>query len=103
MKAITIRLPDNLAEYIELLATANKRSQQQEIIARLEQSRTDAIVLGWLKLDRWGELDDHDDEGNLSVECPECGGEIDKDAAYIGILSSGQHIGPICAGCAISE
>lgn len=103
MKAITVRLPDGLAAYIEQQSAANNRSQQQEIIARLEASRTDAIVLGWVKLARWGEVDDHNESGDIAPECPECGQDMDKANCYIALLSNGQHYGPVCDICATNE
>ena len=102
MKAITIRLPDDLADYIERESAGNLRSQQQESIARLESTRVDALVLGWLKVARWGEIEDRDDEGNPFVECPECGQDMDKNNCYIALLSNGQHYGTVCNECATS-
>lgn len=103
MKAITIRFPDGLDTYIAQQAEANNRSQQQEIVARLEASRKDAITLGWVKLARWGEVDDHDEDGNIAVTCPECGQDMDRSNCYVALLNNGQHYGPVCSACATSE
>lgn len=93
-------------------AAYNERISMNEFIAGALAAATGhaenpavvgSIKLGWVKVARWGELPDRDDEGEPHVECPECGGEMRKDAAYIGLLSNGQHTQPVCAGCATSE
>jgi hypothetical protein len=53
------------------------------------------IVLGWLKLDRWGEVDAED--------CPECGQELDRRNAYVALMSDGAVYGPVCNICATSD
>lgn len=61
------------------------------------------IVLGWVKLSRWGEVDDHDENGNIAISCPECGQDMDRSNCYVALLSNGQHYGPVCSACATSE
>lgn len=73
------------------------------LVVAVDGNERKPIVLGWVKLARWGELSDRDDEGRPAIDCPECGQGMTKDAAYIGLLSNGQHYGPVCDICAVSE
>lgn len=93
----TIRLNDGLVAKIAVSAKANGRSVNNEIEQRLTQSfATDPIIIGWVKLDRWGELE-------RDEVCDECGQDIKPNDAYVGLVASGGYHGPICGGCATSE
>lgn len=93
---------------VELFEALRERSRQQGI--SINELIVDALadrfadmrphVLGWVKLDRWGELDHHSED---PAECPECGQDMDIANAYVGLLSSGQFYGPVCRACGSSE
>ena len=51
-------------------------------------------VVGWLRLDRVGELD-------VDEPCPECG--LPMDEVWAGLLDNGQWVGPRCPLCAATE
>lgn len=57
-------------------------------------------VLGWVRLDCWGELDHHAEE---PAQCPECGQDMDINDVYVGLLNNGQFYGPVCRACGSSE
>ena len=92
---------------VELFEALREQSRQQGIsinelivdalAAKFADMRP--IVLGWVKLDRWGELDPAEEP----AQCPECGQDIDINNAYVGLLSSGQFYGPVCRACGSSE
>lgn len=97
-RRITVRLPEHLVGYLETQAEAGARSLHAEILRRLDESQAmdeKPYVLGWVKLARWGELDED--------ECGECGQDLARANAYIALLSNGQHYGPVCSACATNE
>lgn len=93
IKRVPVAMDEVLYAAIQAAAKQNGRSMTQEAAARLGQSLGADLVIGWVKLDRWGELDDKD--------CPECGQEIGQ--AYVGLLQSGGTYGPVCDICATNE
>lgn len=98
----SIRFPSSLLDMLRQAAGDNNRSFQNEVISRLGASFEEdaAIVVGWLRLDRWGEIDDRDEADEAIASCPGCGQDIDTANAWMAVLSSGKLAGPYCAGCA---
>lgn len=97
----TLRCPPALAKQLQEAADAGNRSLHAEALQRLAASfQGDKIILGWVKLDRWGELDHHKEE---PAECPECGQDMNPGDAYVGLVQMGGFYGPVCGGCATSE
>ena len=93
----TLRCPPDLADKLQTAATAGNRSLHAEALQRLQASfQGDAIILGWVKLDRWGELD-------RDEVCDECGQDLKPGDAYVGLVASVGFHGPVCGGCATSE
>ena len=52
------------------------------------------LVVGWLRLDRRGEL-------AADATCPECGQPLAE--VWAGLLSNGEWTGPRCQWCAVSD
>jgi hypothetical protein len=100
----SIRFNASLLDMLKQEASDNNRSFQNEVIKRLEESLTPdtSVVVGWLRLDRWGEIDDRGEVSDAYAECS-CGQDIDITAAYMAVMSNGTLAGPFCAGCATSE
>lgn len=102
-KSLLVRgfTPDQLTE-LDNIAHARQETRQEmlykHIVALIDGNRP--VVLGWVRLDRWGELDHHAED---PAECPECGQDIDPQNAYVGLLSNGQNYGPVCRSCGSSE
>lgn len=86
-------------------ACAARGKTQQELLAELIEREfgNPPAVVGWLHLDRWGELDNRDEPGDAYATCLDCGGDIDTAAAYMGLLTDGTMRGPLCAACATSQ
>lgn len=85
-------------------ACVARNMTQQDLLAELLEREfgNPPAVLGWLKLDRWGEIDERDEPGDAYATCKECGGDIDTAAAYMALLTDGSMRGPVCAECATS-
>lgn len=93
----TLRCPPALAAKLQEAATAGNRSLHAEALQRLQASFFgDTIIIGWVKLDRWGELE-------RDEVCDECGQDIVAGDAYVGLVASGGYHGPVCGACATSE
>lgn len=86
-------------------ACAARGITQQELLAELLESKfgNPPAVKGWIKLDRWGELDERDEPSDAYATCPECGERIDPTAAYVALLGDGRIEGPYCTACATSQ
>lgn len=89
------RLPADLLAVINAAAAQAGISRTQLVIDVLTERFGDVehqppILLGWIAIDRPGELDDYD--------CPECGQNMHDP--HIGIMSSGILTDVVCGGCA---
>lgn len=89
-------VPEYVVEQLESEAKTKRMSRQQLLLAILEERYVEhPIVVGWIQVDRAGELEPDDD-------CPECGQPFDG-LPWIGMMSNGSIIGPVCGICATSE
>jgi hypothetical protein len=98
-----INLDRKLFDTLEATAHTQKVSINQLIVGVLAKEfgeGKDQIILGWVKLDRWGELDHHPED---PMPCTECGQDILTSDAYVGLVKNGGFHGPVCGGCATSE
>lgn len=101
-----INIDRDLFDTLTEVAHQHRVSVNQLIVDTLAErfhEQRHAITIAWIKVARWGELSDRDEEGNPSVICPECGQDIDKGNCFVALLSNGQHCGPVCDICATSE
>lgn len=102
-----MQVPHELYKEVKRAAHDQGISMNEFIIQALsiavDHNQDKPIVLAWIKVARWGELSDRDDEGRPSIICPECGQMMDKGNCYIALLSNGQHYGPVCDICATNE
>lgn len=98
-------LTDDELAALDRLARQAETSRQQYVadLIRERIGQNPPAVIGWLRLDRWGELDQRDEPGDAYATCPECGEGIDTAAAYMALLTDGTMRGPVCAGCATSQ
>jgi len=103
MKAISIRIPDDVADPIKESAASNGRSLNAEIVESLTNSYKPVYVIGYVKLDRWGDLDERQEYGDALALCEVCSQDVDASAAYVALMSNGKNVGPLCSGCATSE
>jgi hypothetical protein len=79
---------------IDQAAAAAGLSKQELLLTLLVTTYAEPpAVVGWVKLDRRGELD--------GADCPECGQQLDE--VWAGLLTNGQWIAPRCKWCATSE
>lgn len=102
---IRLRVTDKLAD--ALTASANDAgTSRHELIVNILQRYVDdnptGIVLAWIKVDRWGEIDDRNEIDDAYAACPECGQDIDTANAWFAVMSNGKLAGPRCAACATS-
>ena len=98
-----INLDKSLFETLREAARIQDISINELIVGVLADKFGDGasrIIIGWVKLDRWGEIDHHKEE---PAECPGCGQDMDSANAYVGLVQTGGFYGPVCGGCAISE
>lgn len=107
MANVTVRnleqsLVDSLNEIAQARGVAREHMLAELLAQFVTEDRTSA-VLGWVKLDRWGEIDDRDEVHDAYAECPSCGQDIDTSMAFMAVLGSGKMEGPYCAGCASSD
>jgi hypothetical protein len=86
-------IPDNLNEQIDAAAAAAGVSKQELLLTLLVTTYAEPpAVIGWVKLDRPGEVDG---------DCPECGQELGE--VWAGLLTNGQWVAPRCKWCAVSD
>lgn len=102
-----MQVPHDLYKEVKRAAHDQGISMNEFIIQALSvavnHNQSRPITLAWIKVARWGEIDDHDAQGNIALECPECGQDMDKGNCYVALLSNGQHYGPVCDICATNE
>lgn len=104
MNLIIRNVPASTHANIAAQCAARNVTQQELLVELLEREfGKPPAVLGWVRLDRWGEVDERDEPGNAYATCIECGGDIDTAAAYVALLTDGAIRGPVCVGCATSE
>lgn len=99
-------LTDEELTKLDQLARQAKQSRQAYVLnlirEHLGENKPD-VVIGWLKLDRWGEKDEREEVDEPLAICPVCGDGIDPNAAYVAVIADGRVIGPYCNECATSE
>ena len=87
-------VPDQLAARMSELAAAQGISRHEMLLDLLVAAYAEPpLVVGWLRLDRRGELD-------ADAACPECGQPLTE--VWAGLLSNGQWVAPRCQWCAVS-
>ena len=95
MNILIRNIPDALAQRISATAEDAGESQQEMLLSLLTVTYAEPpVVVGWVRFDRRGELDD-------AAPCPECGQPLAE--VWAGLLSNGQWIAPRCQWCAVSE
>lgn len=104
MNLIIRNITDSTASNIRQEAERQNISRQ-EMLSRLIEERygSPPVVVGWLKLDRWGELDQREEQDNPLAICPECGEGVDPADAWLAVIADGRVLGPYCGECATSQ
>lgn len=105
-KAFTVRgLTADQLKKLDAIAAHRGVNRHQMVVDMLTHliGENRPHILGWIKIDRWGEVDEREEFDDATATCPECSQDINTAQAYIGLLDNGQHYGPVCAGCATSE
>lgn len=87
-------VPEDTARKLDEEANNSGLSRQAFLLRLLHERYEPPAVVGWIKLDRPGDLDEES-------ECPECGQALDWP--WLAILSNGAWTGPVCSACATSE
>lgn len=99
-------LTDQEIATLDQLAHQSHQSRQAYVLDLLRNhvgnNRPD-VVIGWLRLDRWGELNDRDEPDDPPATCPQCGGGVGAANAWLAVVADGRIIGPYCDGCAVSD
>lgn len=85
---------------IEAATRLTRRAVLENAIAMLHESMFTApdganLVLGYLRLDRFGELEPTD-------ACPVCGSAYEDRGIWLRVHGSGVLTGPLCSRCASS-
>lgn len=94
--AISIRLPNEVMGLVRQAASENSRSLNAELVKVVTSHYVSPVVLYYVKVERWGELDLNADG---LYECPDCSEVIPVYEALAPMTSAGPVV-PICEGCA---
>ena len=101
----TVRLNEVARRHLDELTASGETqtSVMERAITALWQSEIakPPAVIGWLRLDRWGELDERDEPSDAYATCA-CGEPIDPANAWVQVVADGRVLGPVCEGCATS-
>ena len=93
-----LRLPAYLSATVAELSRQTGMSQNTFIADAVRQAVGDdaqpPLVLGWIAIDRPGELSPGD-----GWDCPECGQPMCEP--HVGIMSNGVLTRVVCGGCAV--
>lgn len=104
MNLIIRNVPTSTHANIAAQCAARNITQQELLAEFLEREfGKPPAVIGWIRLDRWGEIDQRDEPGDAYATCPDCDEDIDTAAAYMALLTDGTMRGPVCTGCATSQ
>lgn len=104
-KPFTMRLPDDLVSALDRLAHQNNTSRTEYIASVLQAHVSDNrpdVILGWLKRDRPGEVDERSEPDDPAESCRSCGRAI-TDSGWFAVVADGRVIGVFCGECATSE
>lgn len=82
---------------------ARKRISRQDLLTDIltKHYGDPPVVIGWIKASRNGELSLAGGSDDEPAVCAECGHDL--DAVWIGVLSDGSLLMPVCSGCARSD
>lgn len=100
MNIIVRNIAPDVLERIDAEARRRNLSRQEFLVKLLTDWVRPPVVIGWLRVDRNGELslaDGNDDPD----DCIECGQPLDWP--WLAVLSNGELYGPCCSVCATSR